>query len=108
LSFFESKRPIHEQIGGSQQLAALPKQILAFDRQLQTAANELKEWHAEFLFQCVYLTRCGRLAEMQLCRCTTKTPSIGCGDERAQGAKVHCVRSDFCMRYLSINALDTW
>ena len=47
LSFFESKRPIHEQIGGSQQLAALPKQILAFDRQLQTAANELKEWHAE-------------------------------------------------------------
>jgi hypothetical protein len=30
-------------------VAALPKQILAFDRQLQTAANELKKWDAEFL-----------------------------------------------------------
>jgi len=47
--------------------------------QLQAAANELEERHAQFLFQCV-LTRRGRLAEMQTFRSLTKTPAL-CRDE---------------------------
>jgi hypothetical protein len=65
-----------KRLGFRQKPAAAPKEVLAFGREPDAAANAIEERHAELRFERVDLPGQGRLAQMQGGRGARKTTEV--------------------------------
>src|SRR5262245_12754258 len=80
---------VPQRIGLLQQAASAAYNFLAFGGEPEPAANPVKQWHAQFGFERLNLTRSCWLAEMQSTNGAGEATSVGDGDQGFQLAEIH-------------------
>jgi hypothetical protein len=91
LAALQRTRALDEGRGFREQVPAAAEQVFALRCELYAPAQSVEEGHTELRFERAYLSREGRLSEVQPVGGTRKAAAVDDGCKRAELAKVHAL-----------------